>query len=47
MEKKFIHETNLALLRKRLAENRNLQHEILLRLLAEEEAKETPPKMGE
>jgi hypothetical protein len=43
---KFLHETNLAILRKRLVENRNLQHEILLRLLAEEEAKETPPKIG-
>jgi hypothetical protein len=35
-------------LRRRLAENQNLQLEILLRLLAEEEAKITSPrKMGE
>ena len=39
---KFIHQPNLTLLRKRLAENHNLQQEILLRLLAEEETKETP-----
>jgi hypothetical protein len=44
---KFIYEANVALLRRRLAENHNLQNEILLRLMAEEEAKETPPKMRE
>jgi hypothetical protein len=47
MEKKILHEVNFALLRKRVVENRNLRQEILLRLLAEEEAKETPPKMRE
>jgi hypothetical protein len=42
-----IHQPNIALLR-RLAENQNLQLEILLRLLLEEETKITSPKkMGE
>lgn len=44
---KYIHEENVTLLMKRLAENHNLQSEILLRLIAEEEAKETPQKVGE
>jgi hypothetical protein len=44
---KYINEANVTLLMKRLAENRNLQSEILLRLIAEEEAKETPQKAGE
>jgi hypothetical protein len=43
----FIRRENLALLRKRLAETKNeAQRKIILRLLAEEEAKGifTPPK---
>jgi hypothetical protein len=42
---KFIHRENLALYQKRLKEPHTAaEHEILLRLLAEEKAKELPPK---
>jgi hypothetical protein len=44
----FIRSENLALFKKRLAEAHDLaQHEILLKLQAEEKAKELPPKKGE
>ena len=40
---KFIHRENLALFRKRLAEpHGDREHQVLLRLLAEEEAKDLP-----
>jgi hypothetical protein len=40
---KFIHRENLALLRKRLAETQDeKQRAVILKLLAEEEAKDTP-----
>jgi hypothetical protein len=43
----FIHRENLALFKKRLAEARSdAEREVLLKLLAEEEAKEPPPKNG-
>ncbi len=43
--KEFIHEQNLALFRKRLAEPcDDAQRKLLLKLLAEEEAKEIPPE---
>ncbi|UFZ03158.1 hypothetical protein LQG66_28545 [Bradyrhizobium ontarionense] len=39
----FIHRENLALFKKRLAEPRtDAEREVLLKLLADEEAKETP-----
>jgi hypothetical protein len=42
---KFIHQENLALFRRRLAEARDdATRQILLKLLAEEEAKELIPK---
>ena len=42
--KRFIRRENLALFRKRLAEPHNdMQHHVLLKLLAEEEAKGLPP----
>jgi hypothetical protein len=41
---KFIHRENLALFRKRLAEVRDeSERQVLLKLLAEEEAKDSPP----
>lgn len=41
---KFIHQENLALYKKRLEElHTEAEHEILLKLLAEEKAKELPP----
>ena len=44
---KFVHQENLALLKKRLAEpHTDAEREVLLRLLAEEQAKEPPPKNG-
>ena len=44
---KFVHQESLTLLKKRLAEPRtNAEREVLLRLLAEEQAKEPPPKNG-
>ena len=43
----FIHMANLALFKKRLAETRSdAEREVLLKLLADEEAKEPPPKNG-
>lgn len=40
---KFIHRENLALFRKRLAESHgDAEHQVLLKLLAEEEAKDLP-----
>ena len=43
----FIHTENLALFTKRLAESRSAaEREMLLRLVAEEEAKALPPKNG-
>jgi len=43
----FIHQENLALLKKRLAEDHDaIQHKVLLELLAEEKAKEPAPKTG-
>ena len=46
---KYIHQENLSLLRKRLAEaNDEATHKVLLKLLAEEEAKESfLPKSSE
>jgi hypothetical protein len=42
---KFIHRENLALFKKRLAESHSdAEREVLLKLLADEEAKEPPPK---
>ena len=44
---KFVHQENLALLKKGLAEpHADAEREVLLRLLAEEQAKEPPPKNG-
>jgi hypothetical protein len=44
---KYIHRENLALFKKRLAESHtDAEREVLLKLLADEEAKEPPPKMG-
>ena len=44
---KFIHRENLALFKKRLAESHtDAEREILSKLLADEEAKEPPPKNG-
>ena len=44
---KYIHRENLALFKKRLAESRSdAEREVLLKLLADEEAKEPPPKNG-
>ncbi len=44
---KFIHRENLVLLKKRLAESHgDAEREVLLKLLADEEAKEPPPKNG-
>ena len=42
---KYIHRENLTLFKKRLAESHsNAEREVLLKLLAEEEAKEPPRK---
>jgi hypothetical protein len=42
---KFIHRENIALYKKRLAEPHTVaEREVLSKLLAEEEAKERPPK---
>jgi hypothetical protein len=42
---KFIHRENLALFRKRLAEpHSDAERQVLLKLLADEEAREPPPK---
>jgi hypothetical protein len=44
---KYIHRENLTLFKKRLAEShRDAEREVLLKLLAEEKAKELPPKNG-
>jgi hypothetical protein len=44
---KFIHRENLALFKKRLAEvQSDAEREVLLQLLADEEAKEPQPKNG-
>jgi hypothetical protein len=44
---KYIHRENLTLFKKRLAESHgDAEREVLLKLLAEEEAKEPPPKNG-
>lgn len=42
----FIHQENLALFKRRLAEEHrtDAEREVLMKLLAEEEAKEPPPK---
>jgi hypothetical protein len=43
----FIHTENLALFKKRLAESRSdAEREVLLKLMAEEEAKALPSKNG-
>lgn len=43
----YIHQENLALFKKRLeAVHTDAEREVLLRLLADEEAKEPPPKIG-
>jgi hypothetical protein len=45
---KFIHRENLALFKKRLAESRDdAERKVLLKLLADEEAKDVPPKNRE
>lgn len=42
---KFIHQQNLALFKKRLAEARTeAEREVLLKLLADEKAKDAPPQ---
>jgi hypothetical protein len=43
---RYIHLENLALFRKRLADSRTTEteREVILKLLAEEEARELPPK---
>ncbi len=44
---KYIHVENLALFRKRLAQSHSdAEREVLLKLLADEEANEPPPKMA-
>jgi hypothetical protein len=44
---KYIHRENLTLFKKRLAEaHTDAERVVLLKLLAEEEAKEPPPKNG-
>jgi hypothetical protein len=44
---KYIHRENLALFKKRLAESHSdAERQMLLKLLADEKAKEPPPKMG-
>jgi hypothetical protein len=44
---KYIHRENLTLFKKRLAEpHSDAEREVLLKLLADEEAKEPPPKNG-
>jgi hypothetical protein len=44
---KYIHRENLTLFKKRLAEaHTDAEREVLLKLLAEEAAKEPPPKNG-
>jgi hypothetical protein len=44
---KFIHRENLALFKKRLAETHNeTERQVLLKLFAEEEAREPSPKTG-
>jgi hypothetical protein len=44
---KFIHQQILALFKKRLAESHtNAEREVLLKLLADEGAKESPPKIA-
>jgi hypothetical protein len=46
--KKFIHEENLKLFRKRLAETTDPEkRQMLLKLLAEEEAKNDPSPLGQ
>ena len=43
----YIHRENLTLFKKRIAESHtDEEREILLKLLADEEAKEPPPKIG-
>jgi len=43
---KFIHKENLTLFKKRIAESHtDEEREVLLKLLADEEAKEPPPKI--
>ncbi|MBR0973223.1 MULTISPECIES: hypothetical protein [Bradyrhizobium] len=43
----YIHKENLALFRKRLAEpHSEILHDTLVKLLADEEAKDRPPKKG-
>ncbi len=43
----FIHQQNLALFKKRLAEpHTDAEREILMKLLTDEQAKEQPPKNG-
>ena len=44
---KYIHRENLALFKKRLAVSHNdAEREVILKLLADEEAKEPLPKLG-
>jgi hypothetical protein len=43
----FIHQQNLALFKKRLAEpHTHAEREVLMKLLMDEQAKEPPPKNG-
>lgn len=45
---RFIHRENLALYKERLAEpHTDAERRVLLKLLAEEEAKEAPPKKAD
>lgn len=44
---KFIHQQNLALFKKRLAEpHTDAEQEVLMKLLTDEQAKEPPPNNG-
>ena len=44
---KFVHQENLALFKKRLAEpHTDAEREVLMELLTDEQAKEPPPKNG-
>ena len=44
---KFIHQQNLDLFKKRLAEpHTDAEREVLMKLLTDEQAKEVPPKNG-
>jgi hypothetical protein len=44
----YVHKANLALFKKRLGEpHTEAQHDALVKLMADEEAKDPPPKRGQ